>query len=259
MFTIKIQGGLGNQLFQYAYARSQSLKHNVKFYLDTTLYLENFIRSYTLDKFNIIENINNNPIEDIIIRESQFNFSKELQYINDGHIIGYFQNEKYFKEYEHIIRKDLTLKNPIQQNEFIDKIYNTNSIAVQVRRGDYFSNKDVTMHAVDLSMYYMRALSLLGSFVDNPTVFFFSDDIEYVKNNVSCKYKSVYVTGLKDYEELYLISQCKNHVIGNSSFGWWGTWLSNNNGKKIAPKEWFNDKEMQKQSKDVIPKNWIRI
>ena len=182
--------------------------------------------------------------------------------LSDG---GFWQSEKYFIDKEKEIRADLTLKDAVgpKAQEVSAKIKNAkNSISLHVRRGDYVSDaKTNEHHGTCGPEYYVQALEYITSEIGKDIiVFIFSDDIEWVKDNMPMSYPAVYVSSLDipDYEELMLMSQCHHHIIANSSFSWWGAWLNPRPDKiVIAPKQWI--RKMQWRHKDTVPKSWIRL
>ena len=138
-------------------------------------------------------------------------------------------------------------------------ISQTNSVSLHIRRGDYVSNQKTnqTHGTCDLD-YYQRCITEIEKEVENPYFFVFSDEIEWVKENLKINHPAEYVdqnTGDKSYEDMRLMSQCKHNVIANSSFSWWGAWLNSYPDKIVfAPKRWFaSDKH---NTKDLIPEGW---
>ncbi len=108
--------------------------------------------------------------------------------------------------------------------------------------------------------YYIRAINFIKKRVVNPHFFIFSDDVEWVKNNLKTKFPLIFISGnnLKDYEELILMSRCKHNIIANSAFSWWGAWLNENENKiVIAPYQWLKIKH--KANKNIISNNWTKL
>ncbi|MEI6304723.1 MAG: alpha-1,2-fucosyltransferase [Candidatus Taylorbacteria bacterium] len=178
---------------------------------------------------------------------------------------GYWQNEKYFKSIENNIKKEFTLINPLRSaaKKFAIEIGSLiNSISIHIRRGDYVSDQKTNKyHGTCGPEYYSKAIKYITSKIgSNIHVFVFSDDIEWVKQNMPLKYPVTYVSSpeIPDYEELILMSQCKHNIIANSTFSWWGAWLNENPDKiVIAPKRWTLKGE--KNFKDICPPSWTRI
>ena len=259
MIISKIQGGLGNQLFQWAYGKSISIKYNTPLYLDILSYQNQFgtKREFSLNKFtNLNYVIKPNESDKVRIQNisDDFKFS-EIKVENDSHyyLDGYWQSEKYFKESEQLIRNELKpsdiMLSKLNKTPLIDK----NNISLHIRRTDYVSSNGY--HPVQSIKYYEDALSIIGEY-DN--IFIFSDDIKWCKDNLNFT-NMIFMEGFSDIEDLYLMSMCKNNIIANSSFSWWGAWLNTNPNKKvISPINWFGDKTNINTS-DIIPNDWINI
>ena len=149
-----------------------------------------------------------------------------------------------------------------ENQKVLDKIKSTNSISLHIRRGDYVIKKRYQEVYAECTLdYYKRGVEEITKRYENPTLFIFSDDPDWVKANLKLDYESVYVdinSGEKSYADMRLMSSCNHNVIANSSFSWWGAWLNNNPEKiVIAPEKWFKDDSINQ--KDVIPESWIRI
>jgi len=135
-------------------------------------------------------------------------------------------------------------------------------VSLHIRRGDYVSNRStLEIHGVLGIDYYVRALNLMEEKVKEPQIFVFSDDIPWARDNLKTNLPLQFIdhNGVeKNYEDLRLMSNCKNHIIANSSFSWWGAWLSSNSEKiVITPMNWFNQSNMD--TRDLIPVSWYRI
>ena len=182
--------------------------------------------------------------------------------MSDG---GYWQSEKYFKENKDAIRKEFSLKSPLspKAQEASAKIARAKcSVSLHVRRGDYVSDAKTNQHHGTCGPgYYAQALEYIASKAGKDiAAFMFSDDIEWVKKNMLLPYSAIYVSSpeIPDYEELILMSQCRHHIIANSSFSWWGAWLDPRADKIIvAPKQWVQ--VGNSKMKDVVPEGWVRI
>ena len=160
----------------------------------------------------------------------------------DKYAIGFFQSSKYFNEYKDIIKKEFTVKDKVlKQNEKLLKdIKKNNSVCIHIRRGDYTK---VTNHLVCDIPYYLKGIDIINEKVSNPKFYIFSDDIDWVKENINFGIPVNYVEGNNpNYEELRLMYSCKHFIISNSSFSFWASYLSNNINKVVvAPSRWFND------------------
>lgn len=199
-----------------------------------------------------------------LIQEQTFNYSPEVLHLRDGsYISGYWQSEKYFMEIRNEILADFSFRLPMCKTnfEFSEKIASSNSIALHVRRNDFAKNPSINAtHGLCSLDYYEEAIGHITKRVDNPSFFIFSDDLQWVRENLSMDYPCNYVhhnTGADSYNDMRLMSLCKHNIIANSSFSWWGAWLNRSSEKiVIAPKKWFA-KEIN--TEDLLPANWIRL
>lgn len=285
MIKVELNGGLGNQMFQYACGRALSYKLNTNLELNFVYYQGSTKRLYELDCFNLTDNILVNKAEEqrnlsslllrlikqYILKSDNLFIEKSHAYdanifkLSDGFFIkGYWQNEKYIKDIEDVIRKDFTFKyKPNKKNrELLDLIKKTNSVSVHVRRSDYVKDpKTNEYHGICSLDYYQKVIGIIGRKVMKPHFFVFSDDITWCKDNLKLGKDTVYVDnnkGPKSFEDMRLMSNCKHHIIANSSFSWWGAWLNPRKDKiVIAPKKWFNDPTVS--TRDLIPEKWQKI
>jgi len=281
LVIVKLRGGLGNQMFQYAIGRNLALKNNTMLKFDVSELERDKLRHYELEIFNISGSIAskfmmmfirifNNRILSKILDQYYFYIKQQDRYFNEkilaeeGNIYldGYWQSENYFKEIRNIIIRDFTIKfTPDKKNKsMLEKIKYSNSVCIHIRRGDYISNKKTSEVHGDCSLkYYHNAVKIISKKVKNPIFFIFSDDSQWVKDNLKFEYPTIYVninSPKKGYEDLRLMSNCKHFIIANSSFSWWGAWLSNNSNKIVcAPKRWFRSAD----EGDIVPKSWIRV
>lgn len=281
MIIVRLKGGLGNQMFQYALGRVLSIKHNVALGLDISFYDMNLgpKRQYDLDVFNIIARTLNQKeipflrrfchksrVLDKFIKfkgkEKGFNFDdKILSLGSNTYLDGYWQSPKYFAGFEDVIRGDFTLKNSPTQNikNLAEEIASKNSLSIHVRKGDYVGNK---FHEVVNNEYYHKGIEYIFSKTNFEKIFVFSDDIEWCKNNLKFEFPTMFVdsgyAGKRGEGHIYLMSKCKSFIIANSSFSWWGAWLSENKNKiVVCPKQWFGNASIN--TDDLVPRDWIRI
>lgn len=268
MIIIKLIGGLGNQMFQYALGRHLAYKHRTSLRLDITEFETYKLHKYSLQFFNILGEIaspdNREKISPILIKEPHFHFSPEILDSPDNtYLEGYWQSEKYFKEMESMLRQDFTLKDEFAKldNEALDAITAHESVSLHIRRTDYITREKTNrVHGVCSLEYYQATISRIAESVKNPYFFVFSDDIRWAKDNLKLDYPVMYVDHgpEKNYEDLILMSRCKHNILANSTFSWWGAWLNANPSKTvIAPKKWFND--TSRNTKDLIPDGWITL
>ena len=285
MIILQIQGGLGNQMFQYATGRTIALNNKTRLKWDLSL-LENDInkRRFRLDQFNINAS-NINGLEKKLIysknsfykalRKRVFNitkvvedfpasYNKALSSIKGNVILnGFWQFEDYFKDIRQRLIRELTIKkDPTPRNSaYIEQIQSENSVAIHFRRGDYVSNNTSNaFHGVCPLDYYLNAINCLKHQLKNLSFFIFSDDPEWVKTTLKIPDKTSFIDHNRsdEPEDFRLMVHCKHHIIANSSFSWWGAWLCTNPDRRvIAPKQWFRDKLANENH--ILPKDWIRL
>lgn len=269
MIISNLTGGLGNQMFQYAFGRYLAIKNKTDLKLHFTNALFNTQYSYGLYVFNIeaeiasdedlrkMNVVQNRTINRLLyLFDERFNiqFNKRIitqkypyifdyQYLsakNDSYVQGNWVDERYFKEIENIIRNEFTVKKKLDEKnqEILKHIQETHSVSIHVRRGDYITNKTnaKTFGFIGLD-YYINAIKKIKKIVSNPVFFIFSDDIFWCKKNLNSLVNNVYyIDHNKDknsYKDLLLMSACKHNIIANSTFSWWGGWLNKNSNKII--------------------------
>ena len=272
-----MNGGLGNQLFQYATARSLSLDKNSDFLMNLSFYNREYVKNlahvdFKLNHFNVDFNkqieegdINKyDNVQKIVEPLSSQNFSEFIdfsKYAGNIHLIGFWQNEKYFKHNQEIIKKELQVITPPNKKnqKLLDEISESNAICISFRRGDYLDPIYLANFGMCTEEYYKNAINFITKKVKNPVFFTFSDDVEWIENNIDLNFPTVPVNinGVGDeHEELRLMMACKHYILANSSFSWWGAWLSNNPHKYvIAPTPWFNTFTKQY----VLCQDWIHL
>lgn len=279
MVRVKLWGGLGNQMFQYALGRSLALKNRTYLQLDLSEYMvkneaaDYISRNFELDLFNVnyvTESKENFIVTKILNYTSPVKYVQENGFVYDPSVLekkgrlylyGYWQCEKYFKSIESTIRKDFTFKNqPNTANtNYLNAIANSNAVSIHFRRGDYVTVQTaINFNGICSVDYYKAAIAQLKSKITNPHFYVFSDDLSWVKENINFEDPHTYVDGNygeNSYEDMRLMAACKHNIIANSTFSWWGAWLNNNKDKVVvAPKNWFKSDKT-----DIIPDNWIKI
>ena len=259
-------GRFANQMFQYAALKGIARNTGVDFcipYHDQPVDdgLGNMVRSELFDSFDMKVNtgfLNNGHAPSV--KERFFHFDEELFKLCPDHVslIGYFQSEKYFKHIEDEIREDFTFKDEILNpcKEMIASV--DNPIALHVRRTDYITNS--VNHPPCTLDYYEAALK---HFDDDRNVIVFSDDPAWCSEQELFSDDRFMISENTDNRvDLCLMTLCNDFIIANSSFSWWGAWLSSNKDKKvIAPLRWFGEEGYTKNNdtKDLIPDGWTRI
>lgn len=287
MIKVKVIGGLGNQLFQYATGRAVAEKLGTTLIIDISAFQSYNIHPLRLNKFkcrgvfspktkffdkllkvNIIRRVslllgllNNYYYEKgLAYNENVFSINTEST------LVGHFQSEKYFLSIRNELLSELLLIKDLSgpEKRVECSIKNTNSIAIHIRRGDYISNQSANIiHGTCDNTYFNKAISFLENNAvlnDSSCLYVFSDDISWCRDNLKFNYKCVFVEGRADKPEvdMYLMSLCQHQIISNSTFSWWGAWLNKNENKTvIAPANWF--KSDKHDSRDIIPETWIKL
>lgn len=293
MILIKLQGGLGNQMFQYAFGSVIAKQNKTKLIIEDSIYnivekkegytprnfeLSIFNNEYVFAKKKDVSLFASLSFIHKIKRKLKLNYPKkfneeEFEYSEKANslqkpvfAIGYFQSFKYFKGFEDYIKSLFVFSEDKLSKENIDLIASfkkKNTIAVHIRRGDYISDIVANQFHGSCSFeYYMQAISVLSVKVLSPTFVFFSDDSEWVKENFeTLPFDKIFIdhnTDSDSWVDMYLMSICSHNIIANSSFSWWGAWLNANSEKiVIAPKKWFQGREININS--IIPEEWIKI
>lgn len=290
MIIVNIIGGLGNQMFQYAFGYALAKQRDTLLKIDTTLFNNYGLRKFELKKFNINPSIasmqeieemkykqifflekllrtvlkKNKPYSKYYYHEKYFYYQKELIEKQHQYFEGYWQSEKYFKAYREELLQQFTLKNGLYRASkvYFEKIESTNAVGLHIRRGDYVNNPHTnSVHGTCSLEYYQQAMRLIDEKVNSPHYFIFSDDLDWAKESLTFITDITFVElgkEIPDHEEMYLMSRCKHNIIANSSFSWWGAWLNQNPHKTvIAPKKWFNDATIN--TDDLIPEDWVRL
>ena len=296
MIIVKLTGGLGNQMFQYAAGRALALKHKTPLKLDLSWYNTPFEegitpREYELGIFNIEENIANSdeireltssklsmplktlyyiikkpyPKSEQHIMEKGYCFNKELIGLGDNvYLEGYWQSEKYFEHVKDIIKSDFIFKIPLNNTvmELKNKISSEESVSLHVRRGDFVKDKVVNqIHGICSPEYYSNCITYIKERINNPIFYIFSDDITWVKENLAIENEKIYIDeniSKLGHEQMFLMSNCKHNITANSSFSWWGAWLNNNQNKMVlCPDEWI--KSEKHRNNDIVSDSWIKM
>jgi len=291
VIIVHLSGGLGNQMFQYAFGRALAKRLGVELKLelrDRTLNIHNgfeldrifyihakeasqadlkFVLGY--QRFRIFRKFMkvlplSKLLKTPVVYEPHFHFAHQMLALPDNsYVYGYWQCEKYFSEIENEIRSDFSFKLPLSKPnaDLAEMINSTNSVSLHVRRNDFANNSAINeTHGLCSLDYYRAAIQYIAKRVKCPYFFIYSDDINWVRNNLKVDFPLMYIEhncGAESYNDMRLMSMCKHHIIANSSFSWWGAWLnSNSNAIVIAPKRWFaNDTNTQ----DLIPQRWVKF
>lgn len=291
MITVRIKGGLGNQLFQYAagYALSKRLEQPLA--LDNSFFPCQTLRGYKLGSLNITcksiteqdDTIFRKCLKNRYVNKAVRKLHKTLipcggntiyliengvgiipEYYMDFeknvYLDGYFQSQQYFLNYRKELIEQFTPGYEPDQKyiQWLRKIQDCNSVAVHVRRGDFLKaqNDSNPRHYLLGEYYYKQALRIMGERVKNPQFYWFSDDIDWVKRNFNELDESNFIslkTKNADIDEMMLMKNCQHIIAANSTFSWWSAWLNENeNAIKMVPGKPYGIPEM-------IPEDWIKI
>jgi len=260
MISCNLQGGLGNQMFQIAATHALALRNNTGSCFDfgschtpmqgntSTKYQNNVFSKFN----NVSRSVNIHNFQSMYI-EPRFGYN-EIKFQNQMVLNGYFQSEKYFKDYKKEIIEMFNIPNETLVEDYLIafKQMNRPITTVHVRRGDYLNNSE--FHPACSIEYYKKAMDKIG----DSSFIFVSDDMAWVQENF--KGPNIWYSMFSDeLSDLKLMTMVDNNIIANSSFSWWGAYL-NTNPKKvvIAPKTWFGPKGPQ-DIEDIIPPNWSII
>lgn len=257
MNVVKIYGGCGNQMFQYAFGRAMEHR-GAEVVFDNSWYnTPHGERPYILDKFNTRIKLGNVISGQPTYKENGV-FTTDLLDFKDMNFAGYWQSPKYHEEILHNLKEELTLKPQFYTSSFLyfkEKIENENSVALHVRRGDFLNHH---RHQVTPLEYYQRAIRIISTMIVAPVFYVFSDDIPWCKEN----FKDLYIIHLDEHLDFELIKLCKHHIMPNSTFSLWASYLSNSNGINIAPDQWDKypaDQKLRVITKHLLPDNWIKL
>ncbi len=290
MIIVKTMGGLGNQMFQYALYKAIRLS-GISAKLETSwhnLFTLKYGSGYELERVFQVNAEYSTPKEASrygLLPTSKLNRAlRKWKIIPKSHVVqldsetemfyydsdlwdrikkgeslfldGYWGSQAWFLDYQDEIRKNYTFKNPLdaQNTEILGQIQSCQAVSVHARR--YGVEGFTGLRETELE-YYNRGIEFIEGKVENPWFFFFSNDIDWCKENFKLKnatFVDINQNREDAYKDMQLMSSCKHNIISNSTFSWWAAWLNSNPDKiVIAPEVWFGNV----QSKDVLPKDWI--
>ena len=235
MIVVKLTGGLGNQMFQYAFAKSLSLKKRKSFLLDANDFKYDTLRDFELDLFHLKNKLASNEMirvskikqenrflklvkkgirstpKNLVFVEKSLDYHSQIEKVKANYFDGYWQTEKYFIQFESEIRKDFKMQ--IEPNEYYSEMLqaagNTESVSVHFRRGDFANNPETNQfHGLCDLAYYKNAMEYIKKKLGHVTFFMISDDIEWVKNEFKDESNIIYIDNFKgkDYEDMRLMS-----------------------------------------------------
>lgn len=276
-------------MFQYAMGRSLSIKCASSLHLDISEFADYKLhQGFELQRvFTLaIQVATKTDIQRVLgwqslptvrkfLKRSEFSIFRRKEFISEPHfhywanvseipsncyLAGYWQSEKYFQSHISTVRGDFTFAQPLQgKNADIAKnISEVCAVSLHVRRGDYVANpKTNATHGLCSVAYYQTAIQYICARLRSPAFFIFSDDIPWVKENLTIEAPCRYIehnAGANSFNDMRLMSLCAHHIIANSSFSWWGAWLNSSPTKiVVAPQKWF---ATSVDTKDLIPGTW---
>lgn len=285
MIIVRLSGGLGNQMFQYAFGKSISILNNQELKFDTIFFEKQDFRKLEITNYSVdINKSKNKEVAEVLfprnfplkwfsfitnkiwkysdkyIKEKKsFSFDKSVLNLNGNfYFDGYWQNIKYFENIRETLLREYKIKEKLDtySESIIKKMSESESVSLHVRAGDYLKIPEVG--SICNMDYYQKAISYIKGKISNPVFFVFSEDKEYVKKMLpsNLKYEMINSNIGKPHIDLYLMSKCRHNIIANSSFSWWSAWLNQNQNKIIvSPKTWHtNSKE-----REIILDNWVKI
>lgn len=291
MIILRLSGGLGNQMFQYAAGLALARRHGAELRFDLDWFEANRLHqglelarvfrlklpmASRLDRRKILGWFAYPMLRRIVsrrslpfLRPSRFVVEPYFHYWQrfeglpaDVYIDGYWQSERYFAPISDEIRRAFQFVLPMDARSggLAQKMASEISVSLHVRRGDFFRERRVSsVHGVDLTGYYKKAVQAFIERLANPHFYIFSDEPEWVRQHLDIASACTIVDhnhGADSYRDMQLMSQCKHHIIANSSFSWWGAWLNPNPDKiVIAPRQWF--KVSYFDTRDLYPPDWI--
>jgi hypothetical protein len=282
----QVIGGLGNQMFQYAFYKYLASIKSCELKLDLSLFdgysLHNGYelksvfgiaeQNATQDeitelksKYLLFFKIENKLLNKNLLfgkthfKENKFHIDSKIfeKLVNDLYVEGYFQTYKYIKELDSSLFEFQT-----EVSEKEESLLQGNVVSIHVRGGDYITSKEDNrlFGNICTAKYYYDAIEYIKKYIENPVFLVFTNDKAYAKQLLNGEnFQIVDWNSCEDsFRDMYLMSLCKHNIIANSSFSWWGAWLNKNSSKiVIAPKKWFNDSSINQE--DIVPKEWIRI
>ena len=286
LIIMKVMGGLGNQLFQYALGRTLALRLGADLAFDLRDLGPRAMRAYGLDAFDIVARVAQReeiarlrgshgllarlrrrpwvPAPTYLRERALWTYTPEiLPHAGEAYLDGFWQSESYFREAEVQLRKDLVLRRPLSagDEELGTEMQSADSVSVHIRRGDYVSDEGSRRFYGDFSPAFLEAAValLLAPSERRPRFYLFSDDPQWVGRNVTLPGPTTIVSdGLRSPQhELCLMARCRHHIVTNSTYSWWGAWLGRQEGGiTVGPRRW---NVAGVPTPDIVPDWWVTI
>ncbi|WP_126446643.1 alpha-1,2-fucosyltransferase [Sulfuricystis multivorans] len=291
MIIVRLCGGLGNQMFQYAAGLALSLRHGVplrfdlewfdRVHLHQGLELDRVFgldlpRATPSEMRQVLGGFSHPLARRLVVRkrlrwllpasyalEPYFHYWPGFETLGpNAYLDGYWQSERYFQRHAGSVRAAFRFAVALDERNrtLMEEMAMHESVSVHVRRGDFVQDPVVRrVHGVDLTAYYPQALAVMMGRLRNPHFYVFSDDPEWVRGNLRLSAPLTIVEhnrGKNSYRDMQLMSACRHHVLANSSFSWWGAWLNQWRDKiVVAPKQWFKVRDFD--TRDLYSPGWI--
>lgn len=287
MKLVTLSGGLGNQMFQYAFYLSLKVYDKRVFLYKNKISSHSEHNGYELERlFRIEEDSSSLWLTNMFMVKIWGNIWKHLFFpikireriVHDFsaysnwlvctpfygvHLVGYWQSERYFEQIKEVVRKAFVFDEEMLNDntkKCLEKMRMANTISLHVRRGDYLLAENVkSLGNICDVRYYQKAVNYFYDIIKEPVFYVFSDDIVWTVTNLSLPDNTVFVDWNNkgdSWQDMFLMSFCKHNIIANSSFSWWGAWLNSNSDKiVIAPAQWIRTCP----APDIVPDSWIRL
>ncbi len=292
MIVVKLIGGLGNQMFQYALGRRLAHERRVPLKVDLSWFRAqkqtqvDTVRSYALDGWRI--RASPATARDLwwfpqlrpgltrfsdyiawlappVVSEKSCGFDPDvLRTPRSAYLSGYWQSERYFGSVRSFLLEDFALSIPpcSHASELARQIEGAPVISLHVRRADYLSNPAAAaFHGVCSPEYYRSAMRWVAGQVGDAHFLVFGDDLQWARDKLQSAWPTTFVEHSLDcppHNDIWLMSLCSHHIIANSSFSWWGAWLAENPSQLVvAPRRWFRDERLD--TSDLLPDRWTML
>jgi hypothetical protein len=294
LVIVRLIGGLGNQMFQYAAGRALAVRSGAILKLDVSEFATDPKRQFELDVFaihavcareidldalGVSRNGNGRSWRararrflrryrkagsSAIYSERHFHFDAKVGELKPPvYLDGYWQSEKYFVDCAELLRRELMPRAPLDAENaaMAARIDAVNAVSLHVRRGDYVNDPRVSSyHGTCTAEYYRSATEHIAGRTKDIHLFIFSDEPNWARDNLHFAQPTT-VVAINDsgraFRDMQLMAQCRHHIIANSSFSWWGAWLNSSPNKiVVAPRRWF---QVNRDTSDLIPSSWVRI
>jgi hypothetical protein len=281
MIIVRLSGGVGNQLFQYATALSLSRKNNFPLLIDSSSFHENSVRKFLIGDlianlpvvhtslvktlveprnwfvYTFLNLLNRKTIQRV--HEKKLGYDNEIASLNiTCYLKGSFISYKYFSDINDSLINSISFNEQIQANILsrFNNLLNCNLVCVNVRRGDFLDNSNLNVCNIT---YYNKSILKARNLLGSSKFLFFSDDICWVKENfIDDDFFYWDDNNENVLQSLFAMTLCSHHIISNSSFGWWGAWLNKKNDKQVfCPSRVLNDNSFPVE--DYYPDTWIKI